>query len=188
MTAAEFVPITALLSAGLDREFPSHQVEVWFLLLGRFPADAVRAAVLRHLSESSDSFLPPPATIVRLTIEAMSGESESAESAYRRLCEVRLAWGELIHRGDLIARKHLDDRLWNVIESVGGWSMFCGVRECSQQTEFAQFRNAWSKAQEREVMLKVLPPSVRPGGITSQAATLIGATATAFVVGGAGGE
>lgn len=162
MTRAEFRPIVATLCAGLDREMAPAQAEVWFQLLERFPAEACQAAVLRFLSEAADTFLPAPGTIIRMTTEALCGASEPAESAYRRLCAVRIGWGAQVHRGELIARKHLDDRLWSIIEGLGGWERFCGEREGSQSTEFAQFRSSWNSATAAAVLAVAIPQEAQP--------------------------
>lgn len=163
MTRPEFGLVSAMLCAGLDREMSPEQSEVWFALLERFPAWAVKAAVVRHLSESTDPFLPTPGVISRLTVEAITGKTESAESAYRRLCKIRISWGSMVHRGELVARKHIDEQLWGVIEGLGGWERFCGERDGSQSTEFAQFRNAWERAATEAVLALAVPEAAQPG-------------------------
>lgn len=162
MTRAEFRPIVATLCAGLDREMAPAQAEVWFQLLERFPAEACQAAVLRFLSEATDSFLPAPGVIVRLVTEALHGVAAGPEAAYAALCRVRREYGSTIHRGDFQARPHLGNELWKLAEGLGGWGAFCNVESVNRAVEFAQVRAAWERMSERTMAALALPSALRP--------------------------
>lgn len=155
MERVEFAKIMVVLGAGVGKEPTSHQIEVYFDLLGDLPVDALRFAAKQALLESSYPVIPAVGILRRLAVESMTP---------RALCPME-AW-ELVrtairHYGYMREREGLASLPPTVAKAARaiGWQSICDSE--NPETVRAQFRQAYEPIATDHARLAALPAQMR---------------------------
>lgn len=144
---------------GLTKEALSMTVKVWAKVFADDPANAVKAAVMAHISSSEDRFMPPPGAIKRRLGEMQTGGDvlTSAE-----------AW-QLVSRAakrGLYNASEEFDKLPPVVQRLVGspnqlreWAMMDA--ETVQSVVASNFQRSYTVRAEKEREFAALPSEIR---------------------------
>lgn len=165
MSKAEFAEIIGVLTAGIGREWPQQQVQVWYECLKDLDPGDLRSAVLRWLSEA-DSGFPAIAALRRMATEARAGRLPSSAEAWERVTAAVRRHGSYDKAGGMASLEPLERA---AVDAAGGWGWICDVTTENRQAMAAQFRRAYESLAERHAADRALPAPLRPRLAVSEA-------------------
>lgn len=154
MNKAEFTHIMAYLEAGSGTSKPvtELQAEVYWDMLGNFPADAVRRAAKQALAESQYPTIPPVGVLVRL---CGAGEVKTESRALVAYATASKA----VQKHGAYASVDFDDPLANaVIRDMGGWERFCDWNPNEIQWRQRDFLSLYSARTQSGVAAELAAP------------------------------
>lgn len=158
MNRTEFAQVMGVLTAGIGRPFKKEVLNVWYECLRDLPQHALRAAVIRWLSEC-DSGFPSIAALRRMACEASHGRLKSAAEAWDHVIDAVRRHGYYAKEAGMAS---LGETERQAVDAAGGWCWLCDVTNDNRQTMSAQFRKAYEAISERKSADRSLPDGLRP--------------------------
>ncbi len=157
-----FAGIMAYIGLAVQKSLTDAAVEVYYDLLGHWPADVLNIAAKRAVLEHKYATFPPVAILADFAADAARGEVKIMTGAE--------AWGiarEAIGQCD-IEVPHTVERLWNgvppavvaAVRAFGFMAMY-NLPSDAIETARAQFIKIFDSIADRERRTGILPPSMQ---------------------------
>lgn len=179
MTPVDRSEFAAILAAVYDlyrAAFSDTVIAIWWAALERYPVEAVREALSRHVQNPDEGrFLPKPADVVR---ELQGTRSDASLAAWTRVADA------LRYVGPWMSVDFGDPVIHKVVEEIGGWIALGRATDADWPHVERRFRDRYRMylSSGTRAMIANAPPYL-PGmaevanatrGFASQAAVRIG--------------
>lgn len=143
---------------GLTKEALSMTVKIWAKVFEDDPASAVQAAVMAHISATTDRFMPPPGAIKQRLVEIKTGGNLTAGEAWQLVYAAA-------QRGIHHAQEEFD-KLPPIVQRLVGspnqlreWAMMDA--ETVQSVIASNFQRSYAVRAEKEREYMALPSGVK---------------------------
>lgn len=161
MTREHLLKGMALIEAAVDKAFTNAQVALWQEMLEDLDARAFLLAVQRCIQEMEFPSLPTVGRIRRYADEAIFGIDSTSDEAFALVRQAARRFDDA-GDGQREAAAFLGERVWAVVEGVGGFRRFTAATVEDYASLYAQFRDTWHARVDRQRSLRRLQAGVRP--------------------------
>ena len=161
MTEQEFMPLIAILQAGINREFSGLTKRTWYDCLSDIPAICVSQAVKRWLLQTENGF-PTIATIRKLAIEYRDGQTPEPGMLYQRW---RQAVKKFHDNQQDEAEQFCGPLCWEVIQRCGGWVYLMSAPTTDRQRIAQIFEKRAAEVLKLEHTQHILPEALQPAPV-----------------------
>lgn len=164
MTKNEFKAAFAPLTECCVEEVDEKLAACYYAALEDLPAEALQAAVMRHLCESETRWLPSIGRLRQYAAEAMHGREMTWAEAWDKitsLIDLRYKARHCPKQLDAYraAKSKLPETVFRFIDSYGG---LADLAESDTGVAMSHFRDFWKCRTEDQRRQRVLPEQLRP--------------------------
>ena len=143
----------------LTKEALGMTVKVWAKVFEDIPANAVQAAVMAHISASTDRFMPPPGVIKQRIVSMTTAEAEITPQEAWQLVYAAAQRGLYNAKDEFEKLPPVVQRLVGSPNQLKEWAMMGA--ETVQSVVASNFQRSYSVRAEKEREYLAMPSSVR---------------------------